>query len=275
MTLAVRNTVVVVGAVVAALLVLLFAIAAYQIFVAAEGSILPEAIPHTWLIWSWDVARSNVHWSLAAAGVFGAFSAVALIVSVRVFRRFSSPELYFFVIMLIALSMEQARALQGYLLLLELPQFVGMVLTRFIVVGRVIASLGLFAASLYAVGIEYPRIGSITVALAVLAFLLVYFVPVDTVELNAALIHRLGWQSSIELVMLCVSILTIGNYAIAGARGHRDRGVHVALSAASVVIARDILYFVPSLPWLILSLLLMAYGTTTFILITREHFLWS
>ena len=75
--------------------------------------------------------------------------------------------------------------------------------------------------------------------------------------------------------MLCVSILTIANYVIAGARGHRDRGALVALSAIAIVIARDILYFVPFLPWLILGTVLITYGIVTFILITREHFLWS
>ena len=275
MTLAVRNTVVVVGAVLAALLVLLFGFTAYETFVDFDDSLLPDTMSHTWIIWNWDVERSDANWSLVAAGVFGLAAAVALIVSARAFRRVSSPELYFFVIMLIALSFEQVRMVQKYLLMLDLPQYVGMTVTRVIMVGRVMATLSLFAASLYAVGIEYPRIGSITVVLAVLAFLLVYFVPVDTVELDAVLIHRLGWQSSIELVLLCVSILTIGNYVIAGARGHRDRGALVAFSAVAVVLARDLLYFVPGLPWVILSLVLMAYGITTFIVITREHFLWS
>ena len=274
MTLAVRNTVVTAGFVLAAILFLTFCLAAYDAYVVSAQPAIPQQMEHSWLIWTWTVDRSGIDGGLGAAGFMGLLAAAGLAVSTRVFRRVSSPEVYFFVILLIALSFEQLRMVQHYILGKGLPPLLGTGLTRVVIVGRVVASLAFFVASLYAVGADYPRVGSVTIGLAVLAFLLVYFVPVDSVELDATLVHRVGWQSSIDLVLLILAALTVGNYVIAGFRDHRDRGAVIALAAVSVVIAREIVYFVPSLPWLIAAALLATYGIVAFILVTRAHFLW-
>jgi hypothetical protein len=275
MTLAVRNAVVNTGAILSILLLTTFCVMGYQLLTgAAEVSIEPE-IQHSWLARSWEVGRTDVYASVVAAGLGGLIATLGLAASTRVFRRVNSAELYFVALFLVALSAEQIRVLQLYLYQFNLPVMYGTLLTRFVVVARVGGALSLFAASLYAVGIDYPRTGTISVVLAVLAFVFVYLVPVDSLSAGATLLHRVGGQSAMELALLAVGLVTIANYVVAGARGHRDRGFLIALSAACLVVAGEILWFVPSLPWLAAAITLLTYGLMSFMLVTRAHLLWD
>jgi hypothetical protein len=274
MTLAIRNTVIHIGVVIAVILLCAFGFVGYQMLTSPNPPLMPSQWQHTWLVWSWEVRGADVVFSLVVTGALGVIAALALIGAARVFRRVSSAEVYFFALFLIALAFEQLRVGQLYLLQLELPAVYGTLLTRLIVAARIGGGFSFFVASLYAVGIEYPRIGSLTIAIGLLAFLFVYFVPVDTVTVNASMLHPIAGQSSLELVLLIVGLLGIANYMIAGVRGHLERGLLVALAATALVVAREIAWFIPSPAWIVASVVLFAYGATTFILVTRAHYLW-
>ncbi len=274
MTLAVRNTVVYFGAAIVVVLLCGFGIIGYQMLTGPITPVMPSVWQHTWLAWSWQVRGSDVVASLLATGALGIVASIGLIGASRVFRRVSSAEVYFFALFLMGLAFEQLRLVQLYLLQLNLPAVYGILLTRLVIVARIGGALSFFMASLYAVGVDYPRIGSITIAIGFLAFLFVFFVPVDTVVVSATLLHPIAGQSSLELAVLIIGAMSIVNYMIAGARGHRERGLFMALAATSMVVAQEIVWSVPSLPWLVAGVALLVYGVLTFTLITRAHFLW-
>ncbi len=274
MTLAVRNTVIYFGATIGVILLGGFGIVGYQLLTVPTLAVMPAEWHHTWLAWSWQVRSSDVVASLAATGALGIVASLGLIGASRAFRRVSSAEVYFFALFLTGLAFEQVRLMQLYLLQLNLPAVYGTILTRLVIVARIGGGISFFIASLYAVGVDYPRTGSITIAVGLFAFLFVYLDPVDTVVINATLLHPVAGQSSLELVLLIVGAISIVNYVIAGVRGHRERGFLMAVAAISMVVAQQIAWSVPSLPWLIAGVALLIYGVVTFILITRAHFLW-
>ncbi len=274
MTLAVRNTVIYLGATIAVILLCGFGFVGYQMLVNPTVPAMPAEWQHIWLAWSWQVRATDVVASLVATGAFGIVVSIGLIGASRIFRRVSSAEVYFFALFLTGLALEQLRVVQLYLLQLNLPAVYGTLLTRLVTVARIGGGLSFFTASLYAVGVDYPRIGSITLAIGLLAFLFVYFIPVDTVVVDATLLHPIAGQSSLDLAFLIVGVLSIFNYVLAGARGHRERGLLMTLAAISMVVAQEIAWSVPSLPWLVAGVALLAYGVLTFTLVTRAHFLW-
>ena len=274
MTLAVRNTVIYFGATIGVILLGGFGIVGYQLLTDPTLALMPAEWQHTWLAWSWQVRSIDVVAALAATGALGIVASLGLIGASRVFRRVSSAEVYFFALFLTGLAFEQLRLMQLYLLQLNLPAVYGTILTRLVIVARIGGGISFFIASLYAVGVDYPRTGSITIAVGLFAFLFVYLNPVDTVVINATLLHPVAGQSSLELVLLIVGAISIVNYVIAGVRGHRERGFLMAVAAVSIVVAQQIAWSVPSLPWLIAGVALLVYGVVTFILITRAHFLW-
>jgi hypothetical protein len=274
MTLAVRNTVIYLGAAIAVIMLCGFLFVGYQMLANPIAPVMPSEWEHTWLAWSWQVRPGDGIASLVAAGALGVVATVGLIGASWAFRRVSSAEVYFFALFLIGLAFEQLRLGQLYLLQFNLPAVYGVLLTRFVIIARIGGGFSFFTASLYAVGVDYPRIGTITIVLALLAFLFVYFIPVDTVVVNATLLHPIAGQSSLELALLIVGAMSIFNYVIAGVRGHREQGFLMALAATSIVVAREIALFVPSLAWLVAGVALLVYGVVTFILVTRARFRW-
>jgi len=274
MTLAVRNAVIYIGAVIAIILLCAFLFAGYEMVLGPVDPAFQQQWPHTWLSWKFEVEARDVVATLAATGAVGLIASAGLIISWRAFRRLSSAEVYFFSLFLIGLAFEQLRVVQLYLIQLNLPAVYGTLVTRFVIAARIAGGFFLFVASLYAVGVDYSRIGSLTIAVGVASFLFVYFIPVDTVVVDASMLHRVGAQSSLELVMLIVGVLAVANYFFAAARQHRERGLLLALAVTALVIAREVAWFLPTLAWTIAAVSLFAYGVGSFIGVTRANYLW-
>jgi len=272
MTLAVRNTVVSFGSLVAAALVVISAVlgSRLSVMVPAGGN----GWPQTWAVWTWQVGENQVHASLAVAWAFALAATVTLGASSRVFRRINSSELYFFLIFLLSLTFETLRTVELYLLYVDVPPVYGVLLTRLIVAARVTGAISLFAAGLYAVGVEYPRIGTMTIVVIVASTVFVSIVPVDTNVVQATLLHRLEGQSSLQIAILALGALTIINYGIAGSRGHRERGGLIALAGACVVAGSQLMWFAPGLIPGTVAAVLLAVGSSIFLLVTRAHLLW-
>lgn len=273
MTLAVRNAIFRTGAFIAAAMLIAFTLIGYQLISGPDG--LPDnEWPHRWLVWSWSVPPADLVASLVAIGIVGLLAVALLVVASRVFRRVSSAELYFFVLFVLSLSVEQLRLVQLYLLEVDVAPVYGMLLTRAVIVARIGGAFSLFASSLYALGIEYPRTGTLTLILGVLALVFVYLIPVDTVTIWATMLRPVAGQSGLELTLAAIGLMTMSNYIIAGARGHRDRGLLIGIAAVLVVAGTQVLWFVPVLPWLGAAVAAVCYGSVSFVLITRAHFLW-
>lgn len=272
MRLAVRNTVIAVGAFMAVVLFCGFLVVGFELL--AGGLTLPQELTHTWLVWSWSVRQRDAIASLASSGALGLIAGLGLAGCSLVFRRVSSAEIYFFALFLTSIAFEEVRLLQLYFTGLSVPVFYGALVTRVVIAARIFGISALFVASLYAVGIDYPRIGTVTLVLALLALLFVYFIPVDTVTLSATYLHRTVGQASLELALLITALLTVANYIIAGSRGHRDRGLVLALAVIAIVAGYQVALFVPLTVPLIGALLLLSGGVLTFVLVTRAHVLW-
>lgn len=275
MTLATRNAVL--YAFVALALLLLAAYLFVVIFAhqSTESSIA-DLIPSTqrWFVWTWQVPSQTGMNSLVAAGAVGLLSFLMLLISTRVFYRVTSAEIYFFAVFLFSLAIDSIRVSQVLLTITNQPLQDGVVVTRIVMFGRIVGSLTLFTASLYAVGVDFPRIGTLTLLTAVLAFVIVWFVPVDTLHLTASLVHVTGGKGSIDIVLAVLALLTVVDYVVAAARGHRERGLAVAVSAGALVVGRELVFRPPSPVALYVGGALLLYGCATYVVFNRRNYLW-
>jgi len=275
MTLAARNTIVVIGVILTFLVLVAFAVAGYALlFGPYAGEELPVPRTQTWFGAQWQVGRLSAYRSLAAAGLVGLVSVVGVAVSARLFRRVSSAEIYFMTLFLMTLSVELLRIGQPLAEVADMPIHVGGLITRIVLFGRLVGAFSLFAAGVYSAGADYPRIGTVTALLVLLAFLIVYFVPVDSERMNATFVHMTGGREGIDLMLGFLSLGTIANYAIAWSRGHRERGGSIALAIAAVVVGKLLVLHVPTLAPLAVGAGLLIAGTASFILVNRSYFLW-
>ncbi|MFP4113154.1 MAG: hypothetical protein ACOCWX_01165 [Spirochaetota bacterium] len=275
MTLAVRNSILIAGAILTGALVLAYAASGYTLLFGAYAN-EPFRVGEyqTWFGLQWSVRPLAAYRSLAAAGILGLIATFGVALSVRLFRRVSSAEIYFMTAFLISLAAELVRIGQPLVDIAGVPPYVGVVLSRIVLFWRLFGSLALFSAGIYSAGADYPRIGSVTLLLAALSFLIVYFVPVDSREISATFVHVTGDREAIDLMLGFLSLGTIVNYVIGWSRGHRERGGTIALAAAALVVGSQLVLHVPAIVALSVGLALVAAGTASFLLVNRSYYLW-
>lgn len=275
MTLAARNTILVIGVILTFLALVAFAVAGYALLFGPYSD-EPLSVPQTqrWFGAEWQAGPFSAYRSLAAIGLVGLVSATGVAISARLFRRVSSAEIYFMTLFLMTLSVELVRIGQPVVEVAGLPVFMSVLITRIVLFGRLVGALSLFAAGIYSAGADYPRIGTVTALLALLAFLIVYFVPVDSERMNATFVHVTGGREGIDLMLGFLSVGTIVNYAIAWWRGHRERGGSIALAITAVVAGKLLVLHVTTLVPLGIGLALLTAGAASFILVNRSYFLW-
>lgn len=275
MTLAARNTVLIVGAVLTTLALFVYLAVAYLLLygpLAGETIAVPET--QQWFGFSWSVGRLAALRSLGAAGVLGLVATVGATAAIRLFRRVSSAEIYFMTLFVMTLSIELLRIAQPLVNILDQPPVVGVVVTRLVLFGRLYGALALFAAGIYAAGADYPRIGTVSALIAALVFLIIYFVPVDGARMNATFVHVTGGREGIDLMLAFLSIATLLNYAIAWQRGHRERGGAITLAVTALVVGQQLTVHLPAMLPLVAGLILTVGGVVSFLLVNRSYYLW-
>ena len=275
MTLAVRNVVFIAGGAITLVLLVGFLAGAWALLAGplADGQTLPPD-RLAWKNGGWEIGSPSVIAALVAAGMTGLLVAVSVTASAGIFRRVSSAEVYFWILFLITLSTELLRLGQIILGLAGMPPVLGVVVTRAVLFGRLLGSLSLFVAGLYTAGADYPRIGSVTLGLAAVAFLVVYFVPVDASTIDATLVHRTGGGQGLPMLLGFLGLGAIVNHAIGWLRGGQERGLAVLLSVTALVVGRGLLAHVPSVAAQVTATLLIGACCVTVIAVNRAHYLW-
>jgi hypothetical protein len=275
MTLAARNGVLYTGIGLNALLLIAFGLASYGVLIGDWGtpsSGLPQE--QIWFGRVLTLPDVAAYYSVGVAGVLGSLAVVYVSIAARIFRRVSSAEVYFFTLFLITLSPELLRVGQLLVTATDQPPLYGALVTRVVLFGRLLGYLVLFAAGVYAAGARHQRIGTLTLLICTLAFLVVYFVPVDLSRLNATLIHRVGGRQSLDAVLVFLSAGTIANYVIAWATGRADRGVLVAGWIVALVVGRELAFNVPTLVASVIGVILIGIGALGFMMTVRTRYLW-
>lgn len=227
-----------------------------------------------WLLWRWPTRDTMPIAALGVALGLGVVSFVGLLMFRRLFRRTSSAEIFFVAIFLATLSIEQFRVLQYLVLLYDLPIHFGALVSRAIRFGHLVGGFSLFTAGLYAAGVEYPRTGSVLLVLNLLSFAIVYFMPVDALELMPLLVHRVGTGQTLDILLVVLSFLTIANYVYSAARGLREDSAVIASCAVAVVIGRSMLLFPPNLAAAVAGGALLLAGLTVYAWANRAYYLW-
>ncbi len=276
MTLAVRNTVLILGAILSFAALVAFGIAGSSLL--ADGSDELRSIAGSFLSWhllEWSVEPEEAIYSLIAAGLLALISFVALSAAARLFRRVNSAEIYFLAIFLLACCAEMLRIAIPLAQIQGLPIAFPVLVTRAVIFARIVGSLSIFAASIYAAGADYPRIGTISAILVALGFVVTYFMPIDNSRIAASFLFETDRQAQLDLILGFLSIGSIVNFTIGWYRGHRDQSVALVLAAAATVLGREIVIHLASPGMLASGLILVGAGVAGIIFVNRSYYLWT
>jgi hypothetical protein len=275
MTLGVRNTILRLGLIVSIGLLGAYGYWAYRILSGEmQLSALSVAAEQSWLLLRWETQPNQLLWAIGGLGFLGLFVPTTVSVLTRFFRKVAAPEMFFFVVFVLALSFDLFKLVHPLRHAVEFARVYSVSATRVVLFGHILGVFALFASSLYVAGVTYQKTGTALGFAALIAFALVYSIPVDSLTLLPNFVYQAGEERSLQIVVLVLQGLSVLNCAY-GAFLSQDRGYLVlCLGLLLVIVGRQLLYYLASPTSIALGALLLLGGTALFVGKSRNMYLW-
>ncbi len=190
------------------------------------------------------------------------------------FEKTQAPEILFIALFALSLAAEGFRIAVPLALARNWPPAYVVGAARALLFGRFFGLFALFAAGIYAAGLEYQKHGLVVIMVAAAAFAIAAGAPVDGLSWDSSFSPIPGYAFMLEIVQIGVAAIAVVNFLVAAySRGTSDFA-HVALGCVLLVIGRDGLIRADT--WLALPLGAAAISGGTFLVAAKVHrfYLW-
>jgi len=276
MTLTVRNNFFRGGIVFVTLSVILIVVGGYFAFSAYPASVASASMR------PWGVIQKIIEnfakpsafvpfWTMLTAAGYSFFS---MILIYYFFEKTQSPEIFFFGFFVISLSFEFARIMIPLNGVFPFPSMYLVSASRVLLFGRYFGLFSLFAASVYAAGLDVQRQQNVFFIIVLAALIISLNVPIDSLVWDSSLAMQNGYQTMFTMIdagILIVSMLTffISSYT----RGSKSY-ITIGLGTFLVFAGRNIL--LNSDTWItpFPGLLILAAGTWLIASRLHREYLW-
>ena len=277
MTIAVRNNFFKGGILLAALSLGLIAAGGYYAFPAYPEAVASAAMRSRGIIQTLmkNAADSSAYVPFCTMLGAVAYSFISIILINYFFEKTQSPEILFFGFFVISLSFEFVRLMIPLKRVFPFPAMYLITGSRLLIFGRFFGLFSLFAASVYAAGLDAQKQQNAFFILIMSSLVIALNVPVDSLVWDSTLMPLNGYNSMLAIVeagILAATILTF--FISAYTRGSRTY-VFIGIGIFLVFIGRNI--FLNSDTWItpLPGLLLLAAGTWFVSSRLHREYLWS
>ena len=162
------------------------------------------------------------------------YSAISIILLYIYFEKTQSPEIFFIAIFCISLSFEIARIMVPLGEVFTFPAVYFTAASRFLLFGRCLGLFSLFAASVYAAGLDVQKQLIILLTIALAAIVIAANVPIDTLAWDSSLKMLNSYGEMFRMVEAAVFIIAITSFFISaftrGSKSYSSIGVGVFLA---------------------------------------------
>jgi hypothetical protein len=209
--------------------------------------------------------------SLAAAA---AYALVSLVLIYYFFEKTQAPEILFVTLFALSFSAEGMRIitlLQGTRVI---PALYLLMFSRILLFGRLFGLFSLFAASVYAAGLDQQKERDIIFIIAIITLLISLRVPIDVLTWDSSYNMISGYTSLFSMVEIGMFLITVISFFIAA--WSRGAAEYVAVAIGSFLTFAGRYLLISADTWLsaLLGILLLVAGTR--FICTRLHkvYLW-
>ena len=276
MTLTGRNTCFKTGIVLAALcafLVLTFSFELIPAYSSMDAEILrrPDGLFQVFVSQFLKTSLYAVHTALAAAVLY---SLVAIIMIYYSFEQTQAPEILFIAFFSVSLSFEAARLILPLYLIHDVSPFYLRMLSRTLLFGRFFGIFSLFAASIYASGLDVQKTRTTIMVIIIAVLIITLGIPVDVQTWDSSLNLVTGFTPFFRFIEAVVILFTVISFFIGGnTRGSKEYTV-ISIGALLALTGRNILIGADT--WVSLSPGILLLSAGTWFMCTRLHriYLW-
>ncbi len=199
------------------------------------------------------------------------FSIISTIILFHYFKKKNFPEIFFFVLFILSLSLQTIRLFQIPLLLLNISPYFGVIITRLFYFFKFFGLFCLFATSLFPIGIKFQKFEIMLLTILLLSFTISALMPIDPTTLNVTLLYKVTDRSSIFIMIISIRLLTIINFVRVAVSSKSKNYLFVLISAFFLIFGDDLMLFIP-FPFV--SLILLLIGTAIYTRSIYSYYLW-
>ncbi|TVQ38255.1 MAG: hypothetical protein EA384_09695 [Spirochaetaceae bacterium] len=276
MTLALRNTILRVS--LASIVITSVAAAVSLLSLRAPLPTAQELGVHDmqrWLFLSWRA--ESVSPGLLVSGLFtvAGFSVAGATIIIRYFRKTTAPEMLFFLMFVLAAGFDVWKIGHFVLQMEQLPVHFAATLTRIVQFAHLFGVLCLFISTLYLTGVEYQKTGTALSLAALISLTVVYAIPVDHLTLNPHLVHKIGDETTIQMVNVVLQLLAIANVVYAVAYQRNQEYLVLLPAVLLAIIGRELVFYLPSIWLAFAGFAMLVTGAAIFGYRIHTIYLWK
>jgi hypothetical protein len=169
------------------------------------------------------------------------YSFITMIFIFYFFEKTQAPEILFFALFALSFAFEAARMMVPLGALYELPNVYLVMASRVLLFGRYFGMLSLFAASVYAAGLEMQKQGNILFIITIATLIIALGMPIDGLSWDSSLNMVSGYQSMFHLVEIGLILITMISFLVSAySRGSREY-IYIGAGSLLVCMGRAIL----------------------------------
>lgn len=202
------------------------------------------------------------------------YALISIILIYYFFEKTPSPEILFFALFVLSFAIEGSRVMAPLRQVYDLPSLSLVISFRILLFSRYFGLFSLFAASVYAAGLEEQKQGNVVFIIVLAALVISLGVPVDGLSWDSSLAMVSGYASMFKLVEIIIMLIaTVSFFIAAYARGTREY-VFIGLGTFLVCWGRNILFSADT--WVTPLPALALLGAGTWIICVQLHrvYLW-
>ncbi|RKX76539.1 MAG: hypothetical protein DRP87_11595 [Spirochaetes bacterium] len=268
MTIAFRDTILIIGIVTSIVLFLLFLFGFSAVF-----------IENTWINFQIDVESLDKNlfplhaYTVCSLSLF-IFSIAAGILLRKYFKKTTSAEMFFFTIFILSLSFSAFRTTILFIQMNNMSFYYGMFLTRVVYFGRFFGIFSLLSSGLFSTGIKYQKFSIFLGFSFLISFYLAYSIPVDATVFGKSLLYKIGNGREIHIAFWIIEGIVVLNYLLAlYLKGNREY-LFMGGSLFITIAGHELLFFFFSIYLVVTGFILLLCGTIIFARRNRVMYLW-
>ena len=276
MTLSVRNNFFKGGIVIASLslgLVVLAGYIAYPAFpeAASSSAMRSQGIIQSLIKGFVGPSTYIPFWAILCAVLY---SLVSIILIYYYFEKTQSPEILFIGFFVLSLAFEFARIAIPVKLILSFPAEYLATASRVLLFGRHFGVFSLFAASVYAAGLDTQNQHNIFTVLVLAALVIALNVPIDSLVWDSTFMLWNGYGSMFHIVETGILIVAIATFFISAYTKDSKNYVIIGIGAFLMIVGRNILINSDTLIVLLPGAAILVMGTWFVCDRLHKEYLW-
>ncbi|MCK5673446.1 MAG: hypothetical protein KAH95_08710 [Spirochaetales bacterium] len=204
-----------------------------------------------------------------------AFAFTAGLILKNLFQKIASPEIFFFSLAILSLSLTSIRSLLLIEGLLNYPVYLSETITRAVYFGKIITVLCLFTSGLFSTGISFQKQESFLLLIILISFVLSVAIPIDLFKRDIILLRGNVSEYGINLVFILIQLFAILNFIVGSIKNNNYDYLFLAFSVGLISVGNELLFvLIPG--WISAgAILLLISGTVLFGYKIHKIYQWT